>query len=90
MKYFVLILGVSSLFATCQKKVAIAYLDGSKSKNYTVLSWRQIVGTGDVEDNRKVRPKVVFNKSMVSYFELTVKNDLGKTDKDTVKVTVIK
>lgn len=89
MKFFVFILGVS-LFATCQKKVAIVYLDGSKSKNYTVLSWRQIVGTGNIEDNRKVRPKVVFNKSMVSYFEITVKNDLGQTDKDTVKVTVIK
>ena len=55
-----------------------------------MLSWRQISGNGEIEDNRKVRPKVVFNKSMVSYFELTVKNDSGQVDKDTVKVTVIK
>ena len=89
MKFFVFILGVS-LFPTCQKKAAIVFLDGSKSKNYTILSWRQISGNGEIEDNRKVRPKVVFNKSMVSYFELTVKNDSGQVDKDTVKVTVIK
>ena len=90
MKFFVFILGASSLLATCQKKVAIAFLDGSKSKNYTVLSWRQIVGNGEMEDSRAVRPRVVFNKSVVSYFELTVKNDSGQVDKDTVKVTVVK
>lgn len=90
MKYFVFILGISSLFATCDKKVAIAYLDGSKSKNYTVLSWKQISGIGEIENPTIARTRVGFDRDGINYFELTVRDSLGRAGKDTVKVTVIK
>lgn len=71
--------------------MAIAFLDGSKSKNYTLLSWRQIAGVqSEIENSTIARPRVKFNRDGINYFEITVKDNFGNIDKDTVKVTVIK
>jgi hypothetical protein len=71
--------------------VAIATLDASKSKNYTVLSWRQISGSeSKIEDASKVITQIGFNTDGINYIELTVKDSLGRIAKDTIKITVLK
>lgn len=91
-KLFIFMLGVSSIFGTCQTtKVAIVPLDASKSKNYNIISWRQVSGSpSKIEDSSKVITKIAFNNDGVNYIELTVKDSLGRISKDTLKITVIK
>lgn len=86
-------MGIMNTFGTCNK-VAIGTLDGSKSKNYTIVSWRQISGVkAQIEEPNKIVSRIGFDvngERGIAYFELTIKDSLGRIAKDTVIGTIIK